>query len=145
IENYSRDVKEATRIIRSHAGCPSFTEDGWKDVLEGNYVNFDEIARELLDLTRITTQGQWVDAWRKYRRCVVFAFEGRNEELDAYFDYIQGLFSQAGSEFAHNVIGCDKAIRMFIGTSKATLFNDLPSFAQYERSYLIPGMVHYHD
>ncbi|KAJ7769631.1 hypothetical protein DFH07DRAFT_735923, partial [Mycena maculata] len=97
-ENYTRDTKEAIQLIRSHAGCPSFTETGWEDVLRGNYVEFDEVAHELLGYEQITNQGQWVDAWGKFRRCVVFAFQGRNEELDTYFDHIQGLFSQTNPE-----------------------------------------------
>ncbi|KAJ7509726.1 hypothetical protein B0H11DRAFT_1658636, partial [Mycena galericulata] len=143
IENYTHNTKEAMRLIRSHAGCPSFTETGWKDVLEGNYVDFDEVAQTLLDYKQIDSQGQWVDVWGKFKRCVSFAFADRNDELDAYFDYIQRLFSGSSPELAHNVIACDKAIRRFIGSSKTTLFNDFPSFGQFERSYLIPGMVHF--
>ncbi|KAJ6468718.1 hypothetical protein DFH09DRAFT_857584, partial [Mycena vulgaris] len=143
IENYTRDSKEALRLIRSHAGCPSFTENGWKDVLEGNYVDFDEVAQELLDFKQVANQGQWVDAWGRFKRCVNFAFEGRNNELEAYFDYVQGLFAQNNPELAHNVIACDKAIRRFIGSSKTTLFDELHSFTQFERAYLIPNMVHF--
>ncbi|KAJ7081228.1 hypothetical protein C8R44DRAFT_895100 [Mycena epipterygia] len=92
IENYTRDIKETLRLIRSMAGCPVFTETGWKDVPAGNYVDFHEIAQTLLGNKQITTQGQWVDIWGKFKRCICFPLEGRNEELETYFDYIQGLF-----------------------------------------------------
>ncbi|KAJ7675541.1 hypothetical protein B0H17DRAFT_1207580 [Mycena rosella] len=143
LENYTRDAKESLRLMRGHAGCPSFTETGWMDILAGSYVDFDDVARELLDFGQVTTQGQWVDVWGKYKRCINYAFEDRNDELDKYFDYIQGLFAQNSTELAHNVIGCDKAIRRFIGSSKTALFDELHLFVQFERSYLIPNMVHF--
>jgi hypothetical protein len=78
-----------------------------------------------------------------FQRAVNFAFINREQELVTYFQYIQGLFAQTGPELAHNVIGCDKAIRTFVGSSRSTLFDDLHLFAQFDRSYLTPGMVNF--
>ncbi|KAJ7263313.1 hypothetical protein C8J57DRAFT_1070455, partial [Mycena rebaudengoi] len=121
IENYSRDTKESYRLLRTHAGCPQFTESGWKNVLEGNYVDLDQVSQELFRQP-ITNQGEWTTAWLAFERSVKFAFQNRDKELTEYFQYIQGLFGLAGTSLAHNVIGCDKAIRTFIGTARHVLF-----------------------
>jgi hypothetical protein len=142
VENYSRDSKEALRLIRNHAGCPPFTETGWRCLLEGNYVDLDHVSCELFG-HGIASLSNWITIWMAFQRAVNFAFINREQELVTYFQYIQGLFAQTGAELAHNVIGCDKAIRTFVGSSRGTLFDDLHLFAQFDRSYLTPGMVNF--
>jgi hypothetical protein len=141
-ENYSRDPKEALRLIRGIAGSPEFTESGWKSLLEGNYVDFDQVSKELYG-RGVSTHGDWITVWMSFQRAVNFAFEKREEELDTYFKYIQGLFAQTGDELAHNVIGCDRAIRTFVGNSRGTFLDDIHKFTQFDRSYLTTGMVNF--
>ncbi|KAJ6619038.1 hypothetical protein B0H10DRAFT_1794203, partial [Mycena sp. CBHHK59/15] len=131
IENYSRDTKEVLRLIRSHAGCPPFTETGWKNLLEGNYVDLDQMSDELYK-HKITNQGEWTTAWLAFEHCVNFAFQDRGQELTTYFQYIQGLFAQTSADHAHNVIGCDEAIQTFIGSSRQHLFDNISFFGQFE-------------
>ncbi|KAJ7220129.1 hypothetical protein GGX14DRAFT_315238, partial [Mycena pura] len=138
IENYSRDPKEALRLIRTHAGCPEFTETGWKCILEGKYVDFDLLSTEL-HARGVTSNGDWVTIWMSYQSAVNFAFQNREQELDTYFKYIQSLFRQTGDDLAHNVIACDKAIRTFVGNSRSTFLDDVHKFGQFDRSHLMAG------
>jgi hypothetical protein len=78
-----------------------------------------------------------------FQRAVNFAFENREQELDKYFKYIQGLFAQTGDELARNIIGCDKAIHTFVGNSRGTFLDNLHQFAKFNRSYLTTGMVNF--
>ncbi|KAJ7939217.1 hypothetical protein B0H13DRAFT_1587221, partial [Mycena leptocephala] len=72
VENYPRDSKEALRLIRNHAGCPPFTETGWRCLLEGNYVDLDHVSRELFG-HGIASLGDWITVWMAFQRAVNFA------------------------------------------------------------------------
>ncbi|KAJ7882131.1 hypothetical protein B0H13DRAFT_1477992, partial [Mycena leptocephala] len=75
-ENYSHNPKEALRLIRGIAGSPEFTETGWKSLLEGNYVNFDQLHGR-----GVTTHSNWITVWMSFQCTVNFAFENREQEL----------------------------------------------------------------
>ncbi|KAJ7038118.1 hypothetical protein C8F04DRAFT_951271, partial [Mycena alexandri] len=130
-ENYSRDSKEMVRITRARAGCPRFTEAGWKSLLQGDYVDFDQVSQELYG-NKVTNSDQWNQIWNDFSKCVNFVFTTRGPELDAYSEYIKGLFLQTGTNLAHNVINCDRAVRTFIGNARQHLFDDLHVFGQFE-------------
>ncbi|KAJ7440694.1 hypothetical protein B0H11DRAFT_1959991 [Mycena galericulata] len=130
------------RLTRSRPGCPRFTEAGWKCILEGNYVDLDQVSQDLYG-RKVTNSDLWHQIWNDYAKCIKFVFTSRGPELDTYADYIEGLFISTSPDLAHNVINCDRAIRIFIGNARQHLFDDISVFSQFERSHLIPGMAQY--
>ncbi|KAK7023975.1 hypothetical protein R3P38DRAFT_3194548 [Favolaschia claudopus] len=140
LENYSRDPKEVLRLTQTRAGCPQFTEAGWKSLLAGEYVDFDAVAQEIFGY-RVDNSDRWHQIWHLYAKCVAFAFHMRRAELETYNEFVKNLF--ISTDITHNVIACDKAIRTFLGTSKHHLFNDVQLFQRFQHSHLIPGGIHY--
>lgn len=66
LENYSRDPKEAFRRLKAQPEAPEFTDDSWKAILAGSYVDLDVINAELYQRGRITAEGHWTKVWRAH-------------------------------------------------------------------------------
>ncbi|KAJ8092476.1 hypothetical protein PM082_023729 [Marasmius tenuissimus] len=110
LENFSRDKKEALRCLFAQSGLPKFTEDGWKAILKGDYVNLGKVNKELhFRDEEVKNQTHWSQCWDDYSAAMQFAFGGRDGELASYRKYIIGKFTNISNNLHHNVIAFDQA------------------------------------
>ncbi|EEB98207.1 hypothetical protein MPER_02329, partial [Moniliophthora perniciosa FA553] len=145
LENFSRDPKEALRLLKASGAAPNFPDEQWKDLLEGLPLDFDALDKGLFDGKGITTEADWNRVWRKVEDAMGFAFSQRRSELAVYGTYILDFFQQFRPELHVNVINFDRAVRKFIASSKDVLFSDTNRFVHLEKSYLTPGGKHYSE
>ncbi len=137
IDVYTSDLTEALRSLSLSFGAPTFPYDQWKNVLRDVYVDFDRIYGYDIDLERqVCDAGSWMSAFDTYKEAVLFAFPGREAELQAYYQHIQTLFFYRKESFHGHVISYDRAVRKFVGGRRDVLFNEIAKFDMIRMAYL---------
>ncbi|KAK0448903.1 uncharacterized protein EV420DRAFT_832912 [Desarmillaria tabescens] len=137
IDIYTSDLNEALRSLSLSFGAPTFPYDQWKNVLRDVYVDFDRIYGYHLDLERqVCNAGDWMWAFDTYKDAVVFAFPGREAELQAYYKHIETLFFYRQRSFHGHIISYDRAVRKFVGGRRDILFNEIAKFEGLKDAYL---------
>ncbi|SJL14150.1 uncharacterized protein ARMOST_17605 [Armillaria ostoyae] len=137
IDVYTSDLTEALRSLSLSFGAPTFPYDQWKNVLRDVYVDFDRIYGYDIDLERqVCNAGSWLSAFDIYKAAVLFAFPGREAELQAYYRHIQNLFFYRKESFHGHIISYDRAVRKFVGGRRDVLFNEIAKFDMLRMAYL---------
>ncbi|KAJ7125748.1 hypothetical protein C8R43DRAFT_1135075 [Mycena crocata] len=164
VEAHSDDVKEAVRDLLNTFHAPAIPESLWKNVLLDRFVDFDTIlagafstdAEESQQLvlgdshveikkpklvTKISTHGQWINAFRTYEDAVNFAFDGRVDELRAYWGHINDLFSTRNPSLHGRIINYDRAARNFVGLRRDILLSEFGKFRHVQDAHLLDGGI----
>ncbi|KAK0226688.1 hypothetical protein IW262DRAFT_1312665 [Armillaria fumosa] len=137
IDTYTSDFTEALRSLSLSFGAPTFPYDQWTNVLRDVYVDFDRIYGYHIDLERkVCDAWSWTSAFDTYKAAVVFAFPGREAELEAYYQHIQNLFFYRKKAFHGHIISYDRAVRKFVGGRRDVLFNEIAKFDIIRMAYL---------
>ncbi|KAJ3710975.1 hypothetical protein C8R42DRAFT_690022 [Lentinula raphanica] len=163
VEDYSLDLKNALQSLDVAIAKPSLPKGQWKNVLLDGYVDFDDLLGNLFTteleetslylsgettlefrrpkpVTKVNTHGQWINAFRIYEEAVNFAFPGRQSELQAYWSHIHFLFAAMQPVLHHRVINYDRAVRIFVGSRRDILLNEVEKFAHRAYSANLPNM-----
>ncbi|KAK7021103.1 hypothetical protein VNI00_017506 [Paramarasmius palmivorus] len=93
----SPDPKEALRLLRSSGSAPTFPNQSWKELLEGSFLDFDVINKELFGGGIISTEEDWSRVWRVVEQAMGFAFLKQGPELRTYGTYILDFRPTGGS------------------------------------------------
>ncbi|KAJ7845932.1 hypothetical protein B0H13DRAFT_1540950, partial [Mycena leptocephala] len=164
VEVYSQDPKEAVRDLLNSFHAPALPESLWKPVLLDRFVDFDAIlsgsyaveAEEPQQLVlgdshleikkpkvvaRVTTHGQWINAFRTFEEAVNFAFDGRYRELRTYWTHINDLFSSRHSSLHARIINYDRAARVFVGQRRDVLLSEISKFQHVQDAHLLDGGI----
>jgi len=145
--------------------CLIFPDSQWNDVLLNCYVDFDKILTSYyaldskykdtqtfgnLDISLNTGGGnsksskeihiyrEWMIAYTRYTRAVLFMYPHWVRELDDYQEYMAGQFG-AYPDFAdqYKIINLDKAIQIRVGKANDLLLTDYSWFQDIISSHLI--------
>ncbi|EJD32487.1 hypothetical protein AURDEDRAFT_18278, partial [Auricularia subglabra TFB-10046 SS5] len=114
---------------------PSFPDSEWANVLQGKYVEFDRLFKNVDIVTKggrttttrtVNDSADWHAAWEMYFAAVQFVFRHRTSELQAYGRYINALFVARAKtvEAQRGVIDFDRAIRMLVANRDDLLLTD---------------------
>ncbi|KAJ3831113.1 hypothetical protein EV361DRAFT_813456 [Lentinula raphanica] len=164
VEDYSLDLKNALQSLDVAIAKPSLPKGQWKNVLLDGYVDFDDLLGNLFTteleetslylsgettlefrrpkpVTKVNTHGQWINAFRIYEEAVNFAFPGRQSELQAYWSHIHFLFAAMQPVLHHRVINYDRAVRIFVGSRRDILLNEVEKFAHLKVAHIDSGGV----
>ncbi|KAF9039498.1 hypothetical protein BDZ89DRAFT_945313, partial [Hymenopellis radicata] len=122
---------------------PVFPEALWKKILLDQVVDFDEInafffsTKLDLDPTPVST----------YVKAVETIFPYRTNELRAWREHIDDLFTSKVEDSHARVIAYDIAARKVIGSNPAILFNqyNAPEITKLQRAFLDRDGVRYND
>jgi hypothetical protein len=164
VENYSLDPKEALRDLLNSFGNPAISETQWKDVLLDRYVEFDDILADSFTIeaeesqqlllgnttleikkpkvvSKISSQGDWLNAFMSFEDAVNFAFSGRSEELRTYSRHITNLFRSTHTSLHHRIINYDRAVRIFVGRRRDVLLSEISKFDHIRSAHLVDGGI----
>ncbi|KAJ7921130.1 hypothetical protein B0H13DRAFT_1604794, partial [Mycena leptocephala] len=92
-------------------------------------------------VTKVSTHGQWINAFRTFEDAVNFAFDGRRDELRAYWDHINDLFSSRHPSLHGRIINYDRAARIFVGQRRDILLNEVSKFRHIQDAHLLDGGI----
>ncbi|KAF9052241.1 hypothetical protein BDZ89DRAFT_939683, partial [Hymenopellis radicata] len=149
VENHRRDVKYTLHNLLHTGLAPVFPEALWKKILLDQVVDFDEInafffsTKLDLDPTPVSTVESalhkalgrsaekktvsssvvWFRCFDKYVKAVETIFPYRTNELRAWREHIDDLFTSKVEDSHARVIAYDIAARKVIGSNPAILFN----------------------
>ncbi|KAG1870240.1 hypothetical protein DFJ58DRAFT_837610 [Suillus subalutaceus] len=160
LANWSKDQKEVLRRLMYHSCSPEFHESGWEEIIAGRCIDLDivhtiivtsravekhtvtigevEICFGTEATMKITTESEWNAAWNRAARALRFAFPHRRAELDAYFEYISGMFAQSAKAAHGKIILFDKAVRNRVGSSRRYELCDFDAFQDIHRMFFHP-------
>ncbi|KAJ7505065.1 hypothetical protein B0H11DRAFT_1709243 [Mycena galericulata] len=164
IEIYSRDLKGAVCDLLNAFDIPALPETQWKNVLSDRFMDFDTIltssfAVELEEpqqlvlgdshveikkpkmVAKVSTHGQWINAFRTYEEAINFAFNGRARELRTYWNHINDLFSSQHSSLHPRIINYDRAARVFVGQRRDILLSEVNKFRHIQDAHLLDGGI----
>ncbi|KAH9858115.1 hypothetical protein C2E23DRAFT_718871 [Lenzites betulinus] len=159
IRIYGEDLAQAKRHINSSASAPEFPESEWTNVLTGRAIDLDHVFagrytpgseekvserigglelsyRAPVPAKKITSFGEWVFAWKRASVAVTFAFPHRREELDAYGEYIIGLFGALAPPVHSRILDFDRAVRKRVGSARRLLLTDFSELADLKIQYI---------
>ncbi|KAE9386047.1 hypothetical protein BT96DRAFT_839872, partial [Gymnopus androsaceus JB14] len=164
VEAYTLDIKEALQNLDLSYGKPSLSSKQWKNVLRDDYVEFDEIlagaftttpqtSNELVIgettlevqkpkvVSKVSTHGEWINAFRTFEEAVQFAFSGREMELRGYWNHINNLFSAKQVSLHQRVINYDRAVRIYVGGRRDILLHETDKYIHLKDAHLEAGGV----
>jgi hypothetical protein len=78
---------------------------------------------------KVRSYGEWISAWKKASRAIVFAFPHRADELDDYFLHIQAEFDSKQVGAHAKVILYDITVRNFVGGGQSILLVERDRFS----------------
>lgn len=156
---YGEDLSQAKRDISASVSAPEFPESEWANVLTGRAVDLDHVFtgrytaaaeekvtehigglevsfRAPVPSKKVGGFGDWVVAWKRASLAITFAFPHRREELDAYGEYIIGLFGALSPSVHPRVLDFDRAIRKRVGSAKHFQLTDFGDFADLKIQYI---------
>ncbi|KAJ7222639.1 hypothetical protein GGX14DRAFT_352366 [Mycena pura] len=164
VEIHSRDIKGAVTDVTIAPFVPALPYGQWKPILLDQFVDFDSIlsntfatepeepqqlvigetsleVKKSKVVSKITTHGQWINAFRVYEDAVNFAFDGRRHELRTYWTHINDLFSSRHYSLHSRVISYDRATRVFVGQRRDVLLGDVHRFRHIQDAHLSDGGI----
>ncbi|KAL0569896.1 hypothetical protein V5O48_012062 [Marasmius crinis-equi] len=92
LKNFSRDPKEALRLLKASGGTPIFPEDFWTKILAGSQVDFDAVHKHLFGGSTVKSEAEWHRVWRTTSAAMAYAYSNRQTKLDSYYTYISNFF-----------------------------------------------------
>ncbi|OJT12050.1 hypothetical protein TRAPUB_11402 [Trametes pubescens] len=95
-----------------------------------------ECASAPVPSKKVGNFGDWVFAWKRASLATAFAFPHRREELDAYGDFIIGLFGALAPVAHTRVLDFDRAVRKCIGSAKRFTLTDFTEFADLKIQFI---------
>ena len=139
IEAYTVDPKATKQSLVNKPDCPEFPDSEWKNIISGRAVNLDTVLSGQLSTTQdnleiekfgdleisfgaveptklVKNAGDWLIAWNRTVRAIIFAFPHQMQELTSYGEYIVNLFSVTHSSVHSQVVNFDKAVRKRVGS-----------------------------
>ncbi|KAJ7019488.1 hypothetical protein C8F04DRAFT_975524 [Mycena alexandri] len=164
VKVYSLDIKESIRDLSNTFHAPALPKSQWEGVLLDHFVDLDSIltssyaieAEEPQQLvlgdahlevkkskvvSKVSTHGQWINAFRIYEDAVNFAFEGRHGELRTYWGHINDLFSSRHPSLHARILNYDRAARLFVGQRRDILLSEVHKFRHVQDAHLLDGGV----
>ena len=90
---------------------------------------------------KISTHGQWINAFRAFEEAINFAFEGRERELRTYWTHINDLFSSRHHSLHARILNYDRATRVFVGQRRDILLGEIEKFRHIQDAHLLDGGV----
>ncbi|KAK0243662.1 hypothetical protein EDD85DRAFT_760059, partial [Armillaria nabsnona] len=166
-ENFSTDPKECLRLIKN-SDPPPFTDAGFRSIVYGTPVNFDEVlsyfkspsvststthslGNGLVFQTtntslshKVGTDTQWRFVWVRYVRVLNHIFSGRESELNTYDEFINDIFDHHQTWMHPQIIALDRSCRALIAASRGrVLFSDTQRFAQLKESHFAASGLAY--
>ncbi|KAE9407471.1 hypothetical protein BT96DRAFT_784465, partial [Gymnopus androsaceus JB14] len=164
VEAYTLDIKEALQNLDLSYGKLSLSPKQWKNVLRDDYVEFDEIlagaytttpqtlneliiSKTTLEVqkpkvvSKVSTHGEWINAFCTFEEAVQFAFSGRKMELRGYWNHINNLFSVKQVSLHQRVINYDHSVRIYIGGRRDILLHETEKYIHLKDAHLEAGGV----
>ena len=130
-DNYARDLAHAEVVLLNDQSRPEFPSDLWKNVLTNTFIDFDPIFNQFQffspECRQISGSGDWVFAWNRYEKAVLFAFPHREVELLRYKNHIQELFLTL-PDSPKTILRYDKRIRTRVAESDNLRLCDISEF-----------------
>ncbi|KAH9851871.1 hypothetical protein C2E23DRAFT_731832 [Lenzites betulinus] len=159
IRLYGEDLTLAKRHVAASASAPEFPESEWTNVLAGRPIDLDHVFagrytsapddkiservgeleftfRAPVVAKKVSSFGDWVFAWKRASLAVTFAFPHRRDELDAYGEYIIGLFGALAVPVHGRVLDFDRAVRKRAGSSRRFLLTDFSEFSDLKIQFI---------
>jgi hypothetical protein len=140
---------------------PEFPPHLWKDILANHLIDFRHPIDhrqthtlrydDAVDLrngieifsgantqskTKLSTDGQWLQAWNLYAEAVVSAFPHRGAELQIYHRHIIRRFNATGAALT---LEYDQAARKFLHTSPHLSFANIGEFQEVLHDIYLRG------
>ncbi|KAI0087000.1 hypothetical protein BDY19DRAFT_321373, partial [Irpex rosettiformis] len=164
-ELYGRDVAAAKQVLTCQPDCPDIPDPVWNDILLSKFVDLDRIFSSLqsidgdaiesykvgdLELSagptkpkkHIATAGEWLSAYERYKRGVVFCYPHRERELTDYAFHINRQFTAVGEVNTTRVIHYDRAVRAEASRGNRLLLTDLHEWNHLYTAFIVtPGAV----
>ena len=157
---YARDVTATKQSLICQPDCPQVPDTVWNEILLGKYVDLDRILSALhsidgdnaetykvgdLELTsgpskpkkHVTSAGEWVSAFGRYKQGVLFCYPHRGGEFTAYEDHILRQFGAVGENGASRVINYDRALRSEISRGNKFLLTDYAEWNHLFTAYIV--------
>ncbi|KAJ7717110.1 hypothetical protein DFH07DRAFT_762113 [Mycena maculata] len=164
IEVYSQDPKGTVCDLLNTFDAPALPETQWKNVLLDRFVDFDAIltssyaiepeepqqlvlgdahleVKKSKMVAKVSTHGQWINAFRIFEEAVNFAFEGRYRELRTYWTHINDLFSSRHPSLHARILNYDRAARVFVGQRRDILLSEVEKFRHVQDAHLLDGGI----
>lgn len=156
--NYSLDLTLSVNRFLSQPDVPEFPRSLWTHVIAGGYVDLDRVLSSIFSLEgdtretkrigdfevqtehaklsrRVTDHGQWIVAFTRYERAVVYAYPHRDDELRSYLHHIGDLFTHTAAAYHYRVINYDKAVRTRVGCSNQFLLTNISAYDDLKSSW----------
>jgi hypothetical protein len=146
INAFKQDKSASVNIILAFAGRPDFPESLWKQVIFGEYVDFEKLLAEYTynsseDRVNVSTFLEWQCCWDRYADAVTYIFKERSNEITAYGIYLGGLFRSFQQDVHDRIILYDAAVRKSVARQGDLLFTDHARFDDIFQSLLHPQGV----
>jgi len=92
---------------------------------------------------QVKTSSDWSSVFRNAARAIAFVFPHREQELFAYANYIERLFSSKQTHAHRQIIFYDIAIRNEVGGGQNHLLTDFESFSHLFQAIVASDGVEY--
>ncbi|KAI0829215.1 hypothetical protein BC628DRAFT_1315194, partial [Trametes gibbosa] len=159
IKLYGEDLPQAKRDVSASPSAPEFPESEWTNVLAGRAIDLDHVFmgrytatadekvtehigglevlfRAPVAAKKVGSFGDWVYAWKHASLATMFAFPHQQEELDAYGEFIIGLFGALVPVIHERVLDFDRAVCKRVGSAKHFSLTDFANFANLKIQYI---------
>ncbi|PPQ96749.1 hypothetical protein CVT26_010234 [Gymnopilus dilepis] len=149
---YERDYSRAKFLVKSAPNAPlGFPVSQWDKIFRGEPIDLNQVASALFRPTvaeerttrvgdakislgvaeptrKVRSQSDWAAAWNSAVKAYRIAFPHRSDELQAYGDYIQGIFTAKDESVHPAVIHFDIGVRNHVGGGQTILLTDTHEF-----------------
>jgi hypothetical protein len=159
---YLQDIPGCRNQIKVAPGAPrNVPISQWERIFRGETLDLDHFLSSLYRTTvdeegetrignarisfgvtdakrRVGSASEWASAWRLASKATSFVFPHRAEELSAYGDYIDEVFSSKLTSSHPRVIMFDIAVRNMVQGGQSCLLTDHNAFSRLHSAILMP-------
>ena len=159
---YLQDIPGCRNQIKVAPGAPrNVPISQWERIFRGETLDLDHFLSSLYRTTvdeegetrignarisfgvadakrRVNSASEWASAWRLASKATSFVFPHRMEELSAYSDYIDEVFSSKLTSSHARAIMFDIAVRNMVQGGQSCLLTDHHTFSRLYAAILMP-------
>ena len=167
LKRFGDDLTGSKTLLRCAVGLPEgIPSSQWEKIIKGepvdlnfilsslHYISLDEERKGRIGESEIIlgmaeakrqvkTSSDWSSAFRNAARAIAFVFPHREQELFAYANYIERLFSSKQTHAHRQIIFYDIAIRNEVGGGQNHLLTDFESFSHLFQAIVASDGVEY--
>jgi hypothetical protein len=129
-DNYARDPAYAKIMLLRDPSHPEFPSDLWGNILANTFIDLNQIFSQIFYPVDRQSSGSddWVYAWDRYEKAVLFAFPHRELELQQYKMHIQELFVTLPGA-TQDILQYDHRVRKRVAESGSLRLCDISEFS----------------